>query len=141
MFCRLQTTTNDVMLTMPQDLTASPFGHLRTPSPHPPPQAKAIFVFSNTTGDDKLREDSHSLVRCLVLRKKLNDIGMERISVQLNRAREKTDALVSAALPPALPHSHATDAHGITSCSIHVPIRLTQQRCPPLCGRTWGSTP
>eukprot|EP00966_Prymnesium_polylepis_P048596 1125252-Prymnesium_polylepis.2 len=42
---------------------------------------------------DKLCEDQHSLVRCLVLRKKLHDVGMERISMQLNRGREKALAL------------------------------------------------
>lgn len=53
-------------------------------------RAKAIFVFSNTEVRDKLLEDGQSLVRCLVLRKMLADRHMDRISVQLNRGREKT---------------------------------------------------
>ena len=61
--------------------------------PKPVHSAKAIFVFSNTEVSDKLLEDGQSLVRCLVLRKKLADKCMKRISVQLNRGREKTLAL------------------------------------------------
>ena len=85
--------------------------------------AKAVFIFSDTESSDRLQEDTDSLVRCLVMRKQLLTSQLHRISVQLNRGRERKLALslgVSAAIPldelkMGLLAVTCTRCHGLTT--------------------------